>query len=209
MISDAMMYKNITLDDGRRGVVVDYLSDCLIVEVLDENNQWELLEVYFEDNEYRIFDDGNKVISLCARKEIRLMICKDGTYQFLLPEVVPGAEFNLTQKQYEDLCYLLEVDISNQQKGWNHFFEYNNISVFYNAIKMAATENGFYYVYGMNVEEKTADALYRCADGIFERYFPTEGIWREMPEQRMILKERKARYSVVTKEEGLALALLV
>lgn len=74
---------------------------------------------------------------------------------------------------------------------------------------MVTCQNGFYYVYEYDKIEKTADALYRVKNGIFERYFPREGIWREMPEQRMILKDKKARYKQVTEEEAMGLALLV
>jgi len=208
MDGKSMIYKKITLNDGRQGTVVDYLQDCLIVEVLDENKQWEIVEVYIEDGEYCIYDDGSKVFNLCSRKGIRLMICPDHTYQILLPELMEGEEHILTEKQYDDLCRLLEIESENWQKNWNHFFEYNNLSVFYQALKIVSTENGFYYAYGMDAEEKTADALYRCVNGVFERYFPAEGLWREMPEQRMILKERKERYTCVTEEEGMSLALL-
>ena len=80
--------------------------------------------------------------------------------------------------------------------------------MFLNAYKIV-TADEFYYAYGYNAEEKTADALYRFYDGNFERYFPLESVWRKMPEQRMILKEKNARYQRVSKTEGLSLALLV
>ena len=80
--------------------------------------------------------------------------------------------------------------------------------MFLNAYKIV-TADEFYYAYGYNAEEKTADALYRFCEGDFERYFPIESVWRKMPEQRMILKEKNARYHRVYKTEWLSLSLLI
>lgn len=202
-------YGQIQLRDGRRGIILDQIEDELIVQVMDVQTEWEIISVRIDDDEYYHLDDHSQVFNLCPYKKILLRVTEAKEYCFLLGYDYDDEYYPLEQQQYEDICRLLNIDPRDEMKSWKHYFTYNKILGFINAYKMVTCQNGFYYVYEYDKIEKTADALYRVMNGIFERYFPREGIWREMPEQRMILKDKKARYEQVTEEEAMGLALLV
>lgn len=205
------MYENIILSDGREGEVVDCINDSnfYVVDVLDEDNEYETVAVIeSKPGYYEILDNNDKIITLNARKGVKLLITDDEQYWILTADRFVDESFSMNKEQYYILCALLEIDPEYPEEEWHHFFEYHNFTPFLNAYKFASAEGGFYYAYGLNKIEKTADALYRCKEGKFERYFPREGLWREMPEQRMILNDKKPRYEHVMIEEGMALALL-
>ena len=43
---ETKMFEKIMLDDGREGIVVDCIgADILIVEVLDDEGEWDVIEV--------------------------------------------------------------------------------------------------------------------------------------------------------------------
>ncbi len=201
------MYTQITLKDGRKGIVVDYMGDVILVDTVDEQNEWITVEVVMVGDEFHVCEDNGKVYNLCRRKEVRLQVSEDNVFCFLFGDKYEGEYFCLNEKQHNWLCDLLEVDTAEFVEGWSHHFEYNNFTSFLNAYRIITADN-FYYAYGYDAEEKTADALYRFNQGHFERYFPMESVWREMPEQRMILQEKKPRYERVSDIEGMSLALL-
>ena len=203
------MYQQITLDDGRVCTVIDYMGDIIIADRLDENGQWVSLSVYMEGDEYYECGEDGKTYNICPRKGIHLQISKDREYCFLLGEKFEGEYFNFNKKQFEWLCSLLKVDASNIETSWHEYFEYHNLTAFLTAHKFITRANCVYYAYGYDEVEKTADALYRFKEGKFERFFPREGIWMEMPEQRMILNESKPRYTIVSEEIAMCLGLLV
>ncbi len=202
------MYSQIQLTDGRKGIVVDYLGEMLIVDTVDENRDWITVQVMKVDNEYCVCEDNGQIYRLCNRKGVCLQVSDEKIYCFLLSFDYDEEYFCVNEQQHIWLCELLNIDIQNFVESWSRYFEYHNYVTFLNAYKMVV-EDKFYYAYGYDVEEKTADALYRYERGRFERYFPREAVWREMPEQRMILEERKHRYTRVSPEEGLSLSLLV
>lgn len=202
------VYEQIQLSDGRKGLVVDFMGDLLIVDTVDENNDWITVEAVMVGDDFHVCEEQGEVFTLCRRKGIRLQVSEDKVYCFSLGDHYEGEYFCLSEKQYEWLCVLLNIDITNPVDSCSHYFEYHNLTAFLNAYKIITSEK-FYYAYSYDAEEKTADALYRFCNGRFERYFPREAIWREMPEQRMILEEKKARYTEVSETEGMSLALLV
>lgn len=203
------LYEKIELNDGREGIVVDYIPDnLLLVDMLNEENEWETVKVINVGGFYEILENNERVYNLNQRKEIRMVVTNNQEYWFLMGDKFREKIFTLKKEQYHWLCTLLEIDINEPEKGWNSYFEYHNLTPFLNAYKFVTTENGYYYVYGYDKVEKAVDALYRCIEGKFERYFPCEECWRELPEQRMILNDKKPRHEWVTKEEGMALALL-
>lgn len=207
----SQMYENIILNDGREGNVIDCMIDAnvFLVEVLDDENEYETVEVIeSEPGYYEILDNNDKIITLNARKGVKLLITDKEEYWFFTADRFVDESFSMNKEQYYILCDLLEIDPEHPEEEWHHFFEYHNFTPFLNAYKFASAEGGFYYVYGLDKVEKTADALYRCKEGKFERYFPREGLRREMPEQRMILNDKKPRYEHVTIEEGMVLAFL-
>lgn len=203
------MYSIITLSDGRKGIVVDYMGDDIIVDVGSSVKDWDTIIVTEKDGQYCPYEEDGVAYTLCHRKEIRLFIAHDKIYTFLFGDTYICDYDSISEEKYHQLCYLLSIDPNADiEKSWNHFFEYNPFHKFHNAYSIIQ-EDEFYYVYGYDEAEKTADALYRFEHGIFERFFPEEGIWRSMPEQRMILNEKKPRYQKVSKEEGLSLSLPV
>lgn len=203
------LYKQIRLSDGRNGIIVDNMGDVILVDTMNSQNEWETVAVVWDGDEYHICDDGSKAYCLCKRKGVSLYISETNTYCFLFADLFDGDYFPVNEKQYRWMCDLLDVDNNDIQGGWFHFFEYNNFTPFLNAYKFVRQDNGFYYAYGYDEEKKTADALYRFKEGRFERYFSGEAVWREMPEQRMILKDKKPRYTWVSEEIGMSLSLLV
>lgn len=204
------MYSQITLQDGRIATVVDYLHELIIVDTVDAQKEWTTLAVIRDSNGEFISceEDYGVTYQICPRKGVRLHISEDKIYTFLLAYKYDDEYFSMTEKQFYLLCGLLGINTDDLEQSWFHYFEYNNYTPFLNAYKIV-TADDFYYAYGYDAAEKTADALYRFHDGSFERYFPREGIWREMPEQKMILKENKPRYERVSEQEGMSLALLV
>lgn len=207
MVAIPKMYEQIKLNNGRMGIVVDFVEDVLIVDTQDDENQWTTVEVVKVGDEFHICDNGEKIYTLCGRKGIRLQISEDGIYTFLLGENFEGEYFCFNEQQNKWLCELLRVDSTKYVEGWSEYFEYHNFTAFLNAHTII-TADEFYYVYGYDSVEKTADALYRFHKGVFERYFPKEAVWREIPEQRMILEDKKPRYVRVSEIEGSSLALL-
>ena len=203
------MYQEITLQDGRKCTVIDYMGDIIIADTRDEHGEWVSLSIYMEDGEFFECGEDGKVYNICPRKGIHLKVSKDRDYCFLLGEKFEGEYFIFNKKQFGWLCQLLDVDAANIEKNWHEYFEYNNLPQFLNAHKFITTDPCVYYAYGYNSEKKSADALYRFKEGKFERFFPREGIWMELPEQRMILKESKPRYEIVSEETAMCLSLLV
>lgn len=204
------MYTQIELHDGRKGIIVDSFGENhYIVDVGDSLDDWESIDVIYDGGQFYACDCEYKVEALCKRKGIYLAISLKETkgYCFVLKNDYTDKEFPLSEDKYVELCELLNVNESDAERDWNHFFEYNQMTYFFNAYKIVKEENGFYYVYGYEAENKTADALYRYLKGKFERYFPREGIWRELPEQKMILAEKKARYTWLDKREAMSLLL--
>ena len=205
---ETKMFEKIMLDDGREGIVVDCIgADILIVEVLDDEGEWDVIEVIDFYGRYEIVEN-EKVYTLNSRKSIRMRVTEDETYRFLTGDKFIEESFVLNKEEYKWLCLLLEIDMNYPEKEWHRYFEYHNFTPFINAYRLVTSPNGYYYAYGFDAVEKNADALYRCVEGRFERYFPREGIWREMPEQRMILNDKYSRHQKLTTEEGMALALL-
>ena len=201
------MYEQIKLKDGRAGIVVDFLDDVLIVDTKDENNRWITVEVIVSGDEFHVCESEGNVYTLCRRKGIRLEVSEDETYTFLLGDNFEGEYFCFNSQQFEWLCGLLRVDNAKYVDAWSEYFEYNGLTEFLNAHTII-TADEFYFAYGYDGEEKSADALYRFHKGCFERYFPKDGVWREIPEQRMILGDKKPRYTRVSEIEGSSLALL-
>ncbi len=201
------MYEQIRLNDGRAGIVVDIFEDVLIVDTQDEENQWITVEVVMVEDEFHVCDNEGKIYTLCGRKGIRLQVSEEDIYTFLLGDNFEGEYFSFNSQQHKWLCGLLRLDESNYVKAWSEYFEYHNLTEFLNAHTII-TADEFYYAYGYDAEEKIADALYRFQKGNFERYFPKDGVWREIPEQRMILSDKKPRYTRVSEIEGSSLALL-
>ena len=176
----------------------------------DTDGEWVTLAVIGNNNGefYSCEEDYGVVYKICPRKGVRLHISEDKIYTFLLSYKYDDEYFSMNEKQFFLLCGLLAIKTDNLEQSWFQYFEYNNYTVFLNAYKIV-TADEFYYVYGYDAAEKTADALYRFNEGSFERYFPKEGLWREMPEQKMILKENKPRYERISAREGMSLALTV
>ena len=209
MIKKPDMYSSVKLNDGRMGTVVDYMGDILIIDTVDQDDAWITIEASIdEDGNVSAIEDDSEVYTLNKRKEVRLSVTRDEHYIFLLGDRCDGEYFEFNKQQYIWLCDLLDIGSEDIIQNWNHYFEYNNFTQFINAYRIVTAEE-FYYAYGYDANEKTADALYRFHEGYFERYFPLESKWRKMPEQRIILGEKKARYSRVSKTEGLGLALLI
>ena len=203
------MYQQITLKDGRKCTVIDYMGDIIIADLLDENGDWASISVYMEGDEFYECGEDGQTYNICQRKGIHLQVTKDREYCFLLGDKYEGEYFAFNKEQFGWLCRLLDVDESNIETSWHDYFEYNNLTAFLNAHKFIASGDCVYYTYGYQSDMKSADALYRFKEGRFERYFPREGIWMELPEQRMILKDSKPRYEIVSKETAMSLALLV
>ena len=202
------LYERIKLSDGRDATVVDFIEDTIIVDTYDDNRECITIPVMKSADMYIVCEDEGKIYNLCRRKGVRLQVIKDKEYCFTLGDNFGGEWFCFNKQQMKWACSLLNIDESNMVTSWAKHFEYNNFTSFLNVYRIVTAEE-FYYVYGYDEIEKTADALYRFEDGHFERYFPRESIWREMPEQRMILFDKKPKYSIVTKTQGLSLALLV
>ena len=203
------MYAEVRLTDGREGTVVDFMGDMPVIDTVDNEGDWTtILAFVAEDGSIVPMESDGETYNLCVRKQIRLHITEDLQYTFLFADRFAENSYRLDVDQYTWLCELLDINKDNFEESWKHHFEYNNLTMFLNAYKIV-TADEFYYAYGYDAEEKTADALYRFYDGNFERYFPLESVWRKMPEQRMILKEKNARYQRVSKTEGLSLALFV
>lgn len=204
------LYSQITLVDGRKGIVVDRTGDDLVVDIGNSERDWDTIFVTMVGTEFYpcIETDDEAVYTLCHRKEIRLYVSDSRIYTFVFGNYYNGDSFSFTSEQYRWLCNVLSIDENKElQKSWNDYFEYHSFYHFRNAYHLVVADD-FYYAYGYDAEEKTADALYRIYEGRFERYFPMESVWREMPEQRMILSEKKPRYQRVSEVEGMNLALL-
>ncbi|MBE5952319.1 MAG: hypothetical protein E7260_12190 [Lachnospiraceae bacterium] len=201
------MYEQIKLKDGRAGIVVDFLGDVFIVDTQDDNKQWITVEVVMVGEEFHVCDNEGEIYTLCRRKGIRLQVSEDAIYTFMLGDSFEGEYFCFNSEQFQWLCGLLRVDAVKYVDAWSEYFEYNGLTEFLNAHKII-TSDEFYYAYGYDAEEKTADALYRFHKGSFERYFPKDGVWREIPEQRMVLADKKPRYTRLSESEGSSLALL-
>lgn len=165
------------------------------------------------DVDEELLDDLRKEIPICPRKGVNLIQVKnlDGEIvEYIFTIMTEWLEdIELDQREFDALCSLFGVSKEDYIAGWEHFFEWESVYLFLKGYELVRESNGYYYVYGYDAEEKSADAVYRYKDNKFERYYPKEGIWREAPEERIILKERKARYTHLKEEEALSLSLLV
>ncbi|MFV0466454.1 MAG: hypothetical protein ACK5ML_10315 [Lachnospiraceae bacterium] len=167
-----------------------------------------------EDNySDEFYDDNDEYVELSVRKGVDLIIVKDQEenpkeYIFTI-ETESLEEVECNQKEFEALCDLFSISKDNYIVDLKHFFEYESVYLFINGYQIVRELEGYYYVYGYDAQQKSADALFRYKDAKFERYYPREGLWREAPEERLILKERKARYTHLKETEAMALMLLV
>ena len=79
------MYSQITLQDGRKAVVVDYMHELIIVDTVDYQGKWVTLAVISDNNGeyYSCEEDYGIVYKICHRKGIRLHISDTKVYTFL------------------------------------------------------------------------------------------------------------------------------
>lgn len=172
----------------------------------------DLSTVSAEDDE-ELIDDNREVISICQRKGVNLIQVKNQVgeiVEYIFTIMTEWLEdIDCDQREFDSLCSLFSVSKDDYIAGWEHFFEWESVYLFIKGYELVRETNGYYYAYGYVAEEKSADAVYRYKDCKFERYYPKEGIWREAPEERIILKERKARYTHLKEEEAMSLSLLV
>ena len=84
------MYQQITLQDGRKCTVIDYMGDIIIADTRDEQGEWTSLSIYMEGEEFFECGEEGKVYNICPRKDIHLQVSKDREYCFLLGEKFEG-----------------------------------------------------------------------------------------------------------------------
>lgn len=171
-----------------------------------------LSTMYAGDDE-ELMDDNREVISICPRKGVNLIQVKNQSgeiVEYIFTVMTEWLEdIECDQREFDSLCSLFAVSKDDYAAGWEHFFEWESVYLFIKGYELVRESNGYYYAYGYVAEEKSADAVYRYKDCKFERYYPIEGIWREAPEERIILKERKARYTHMKEEEAMGLSIVI